>query len=58
MSAATRREAQNLRRKYARYFGVDIVSVSIVEFYNHLDQEDAEVSAPNLPKWTLGAKKP
>ena len=53
MSARAREEGQNLRRRYASTFRVELDDVEMKE----LPDDDVEVwcpKRPDLPKWTTG----
>lgn len=52
MSATQREQAEKLRAKYARTFAVPLDTVAV----EHEESEDARVSAPGLPVWTLGTQ--
>lgn len=50
MSTKQRVDAEALRQRYARAFGIPPEKVTV----NFLEDEDAEVVADGLPRWTLG----
>jgi len=54
MSTWQRQKAGALRAKYARVYELPIEQVIV----RLLDDEDAEVYAPGLPRWTLGVQPP
>ena len=54
MSQAIAEALDRMRRRYSRQFNVPIQFVQTEEVLNDAGEEDGEVWAPGLPKWTVG----